>query len=146
MRDGRTGQGRLLVSRDKMERKRAFSGAPWEAQVGYCRAVRAGNHVYVTGTAPVGDDGTVFAPGDAYAQATRCFEIIQKALADVGAGLEDVVRTRMFVTDISRWKEYGKAHAEFFKDHPPATTMVEVRSLIDPQMLIEIEADAVCSI
>ena len=123
----------------------AFSGAPWEAQVGYCRVLRAGNHVYVTGTAPIDDDGSVFAPGDAYAQATRCFEIIQKALADVGARTEDVVRTRMFVTEIARWKEYGRAHAEFFKNHPPATTMVEVQSLIDPQMLIEIEADALCN-
>lgn len=129
-----------------MKRTRAFSGAPWESQVGYCRAVRAGDHVYVTGTAPVGEDESVFAPGDAYAQATRCFEIISKALADVGAQMEDVVRTRMFVTDISRWQEFGKAHAEVFKDHPPATTMVEVQALIDPQMMIEIEADAVCNI
>jgi isochorismate pyruvate lyase len=126
------------------ERRRAFSGAPWESRVGYCRAVRAGDHVYVTGTAPVGEAGGVHAPGDAYAQARRCFEIIQRALREVGADLSDVVRTRMFVTDISRWEEFGTAHREFFGGHPPATTMVEVRALIAPEMLIEIEADAVC--
>lgn len=128
-----------------MEFQRTFSGAPWEGKVGYCRAIRAGNHIYVTGTAPVTEGGTCYAPGDAYAQTKRCIEIIQRALQDLGADLSNVVRTRMFVTDISLWQEYGRAHGEFFADHPPATTMVEVRSLIDPQMLIEIEADAVCS-
>ncbi len=126
-----------------MEFQRVGSGAPWEAEVGYCRAIRAGDHVYVTGTAPVAEGGGVHAPGDAYAQATRCLEIIGRALADVGAGFGDVVRTRIFVTDISRWREIGRAHAERFRDQPPATTMVEVRSLIDPEMLVEIEADAV---
>ena len=124
--------------------QRMFSGAPWESRVGYCRALRAGNHIYVTGTAPVDEDGSCFAPGDAYAQTKRCFEIIENALKALGADLTCVVRTRMFVTDISRWQEYGKAHGELFASHPPATTMVEVRSLIDPQMLIEIEADAIC--
>ena len=123
---------------------RAFSDAPWESKVGYCRALRASDHIYVTGTAPVADDGTVFAPGDGYAQARRCLEIIQQALRDLGADCEHVVRTRMFVTDIARWEEFGRAHAEFFADHPPATSMVEVKSLIDPTMLIEIEAEAVC--
>jgi enamine deaminase RidA (YjgF/YER057c/UK114 family) len=123
--------------------QRTFSGAPWESQVGYCRAVRAGDHVYVTGTAPVAAGGGVHAPGDAYAQAKRCFEIIERALDELGAELADVVRTRMFVTDISRWAEYGRAHLETFGEHPPATTMVEVRALIDPAMLIEVEADAV---
>ncbi len=123
--------------------QRAFSGAPWEAQVGYCRALRAGDRVFVTGTAPVAEGGGVHAPGDAYQQARRCFEIMARALGDLGAGVEHVVRTRMFVTDISRWAEYGRAHAETFGDHPPTTTMVEVRRLIDPEMLIEIEADAV---
>ncbi len=122
---------------------RAFSGAPWEAEVGYCRAVRAGQHVYVTGTAPVGEDGKVVAPGDGYLQAKRCLEIIGRALTDLGAGFESVVRTRMFVTDISLWPSFGRAHREVFGDHPPATTMVEIRGLIDPDMLIEIEADAV---
>lgn len=124
--------------------QRTFSGAPWEARVGYCRALRAGPHIYVTGTAAVDDNGNVFAPGDAYAQAKRCFQIIERALADLGADLHCVVRTRMFVTDISRWQEFAKAHNEFFAESPPATTMVEVRSLIDPALLIEVEADAVC--
>ena len=127
-----------------MEFERTFSGAPWESRVGYCRALRAGQHIYVTGTAPLADGGGVFAPGDAYAQAKRCFEIIEEALASLGANLSCVVRTRMFVTDISRWHEYGKAHGESFGEHPPATTMVEVSALIEPGMLIEIEADAVC--
>ena len=126
-----------------MTLQRTFSGAPWEKQVGYCRALRAGDHVYVTGTAPVAEGGGVHAPGDAYAQARRCFEIIGRALADLGADLSQVVRTRMFVTDISRWAEIGRAHREVFGDHPPATTMVEVKALIDPAMLIEVEADAV---
>ena len=112
--------------------------------MGYCRAIKAGNHIYVTGTAAVDEHGGCFAPGDAYAQAKRCLEIIQRALNALGADLSCVVRTRMFVTDISRWEEYGRAHQEFFAGHPPATTMVEVKSLIDPQMLVEIEADAYC--
>lgn len=123
--------------------QRTFSGAPWEAEAGYCRAVRAGDHVYVSGTAPVAEGGGVHAPGDAYAQARRCFEIVARALADLGADLSQVVRTRMFVTDIARWAEFGRAHREVFGDHPPATTMVEVRALIDPAMLIEVEVDAV---
>jgi enamine deaminase RidA (YjgF/YER057c/UK114 family) len=123
--------------------QRVFSGAPWEVQVGYCRALRAGDRIFVTGTAPVAEGGGVYAPGDAYAQARRCFQIIERALAELGAGMADVTRTRMFVTDIERWAEYGKAHAEAFGEHPPTTTLVEVRRLIDPDMLIEIEADAV---
>jgi enamine deaminase RidA (YjgF/YER057c/UK114 family) len=127
-----------------MEFKRTYSGAPWESKVGYCRALRAGDHVYVTGTAPVAEGGGVHAPGDAYAQAKRCFEIIRRALAELGADLSCVVRTRMFVTDIGRWEEFARAHGELFAQHPPATTMVEVKALIDPAMLIEVEADAVC--
>lgn len=127
-----------------MDFHRTYSGAPWEAQVGYCRALRAGEHIYVTGTAPMDRQGQCFAPGDGYAQTRRCLEIIQRALQDLGADLDCIVRTRLFVTDISRWAEYGRAHREVFGDHPPATTMVEVKSLIDPQMLIEIEADALC--
>lgn len=122
--------------------RRVFTGTPWEKQVGYCRAVRAGHHIYVTGTAPVEVDGKVHAPGDGYAQARRCFEIIQKILRELNADCRDVVRTRMFVTDIKRWQEFGRAHHEFFAEHPPATTMVEVKSLIDEAMLIEVEADA----
>ena len=121
-----------------------FSAAPWEKVVGYCRAVKAGDRIYVTGTAPVDESGDgVFAPRDARAQAARCLELIERALAGFGADRSHVVRTRMFVTDISRWREFGAAHGAFFADHPPATTMVEVRALIDPHMLIEIEADAV---
>lgn len=126
-----------------MEFERVFSGAPWEERVGYCRALRAGGRIFVTGTAPVAEGGGVHAPGDAYEQARRCLEIIADALTELGAGLEDVVRTRMFVTDIDRWEEIGRAHGEAFREHPPTTTMVEVSRLIDPGMLVEIEADAV---
>jgi enamine deaminase RidA (YjgF/YER057c/UK114 family) len=126
-----------------MEIQRVFSKAPWEEKVGYCRALKAGNTIYVTGTAPVNEAGTgVHAPGDARAQAQRCLELIERALKQLGAARGNVVRTRMFVTDISRWEEYGRAHAEFFGRDKPATTMVEVKALIDPGMLIEIEADA----
>jgi isochorismate pyruvate lyase len=127
-----------------MKFQRTYTGAPWESKVGYCRAIRAGDRIHVTGTAPVTDDGRVFAPGDAYAQARRCLELIARALHDLGAELSNVVRTRMLVTDITRWAEYGRAHHEAFAAHPPATTMVEVSRLIEPDMLIEIEADAVC--
>jgi isochorismate pyruvate lyase len=128
-----------------MQFQRAFSGAPWEEKISYCRALRAGDRIFVTGTAPVTEEGTTFAPGDAYRQARRCLEIIRESLRKLGVDLPDIVRTRMFVTDISRWEEYGRAHHEAFAEHPPATTLVEVRSLIDPEMLIEIEAEAVCS-
>lgn len=111
--------------------------------MGYCRAIEAAGHVYVTGTASVGADGSVHAPGDAYEQTRRCLEIVERALEELGTDLEHVVRTRMFVTDIERWEEYGRAHAEVFGGAPPATSMVEVRRLIAPDMLIEIEADAV---
>jgi enamine deaminase RidA (YjgF/YER057c/UK114 family) len=127
-----------------MNFERVFSKAPWEEKVGYCRALKAGNHIYVTGTAPIDEAGTgVHKPGDAYAQALRCLELIERALAQLGASRKNVVRTRMFVTDISRWADYGRAHGEFFRADKPTTTMVEIKSLIDPKMLIEIEADAV---
>lgn len=119
------------------------TGAPWEKTVGYCRAVRVGPHIAVSGTAPVGADGEVVGVGDAYVQARRCIEIIEGALNEAGASLEDVVRTRMFVTDISQWEAIGKAHGEAFGSIRPATSMVEVRALIDPDMLVEIEADAI---
>jgi enamine deaminase RidA (YjgF/YER057c/UK114 family) len=122
---------------------RVFSGAPWEKSVGYCRAVRSGEHVFVSGTAPVAEGGDVFAPGDAYAQTRRCFEIALGALSRLGGQPRHVVRTRMYVTDISRWREYGRAHGELFGEHPPATAMVEVKALIDPAMLVEVEVDAV---
>ena len=127
-----------------MQTRRTFSGAPWEEGIGYCRAIRADDHIYVTGTAPIDDDGKVFAPGDPYAQARRCFEIIEQALINLGGTMRCVVRTRMFVTDITLWEEFGRAHRAFFAGNPPATTMVEVKSLIAPGMLIEVEAEAVC--
>lgn len=126
-----------------MDVQRVFSGAPWEERVGYCRALRAGDRIFVTGTAPVAEGGGVHAPGDAYEQARRCLEIIAEALVELDAGPEDVVRTRMFLTDIERWEEVGRAHGEAFGGHPPTTTLVEVSRLIDPEMLVEIEADAV---
>lgn len=125
--------------------ERVSSRAIWEDRVGYCRALRAGNLVFVTGTAPVDETGAgVHAVGDARAQARRCLELIERSIAAFGIDRARIVRTRMFVTDITRWEQFGEAHAEFFGAHRPATTMVEVRRLIDPDMLIEIEADAVC--
>jgi enamine deaminase RidA (YjgF/YER057c/UK114 family) len=125
--------------------KRVFTGAPWEKKIGYCRAVRAGSHVFVSGTAPVASNGSTFAPGDPYGQAKRCFEIACGALRELGAVPENVVRTRMYVTDITRFAEYGRAHAEFFGAAPPANTMVEINRLVDPEMLVEVEVDAVVS-
>ena len=122
-----------------------FSGARWEPLVGYCRAVRVGEHIAVSGSAPVGEDGELVGPGDPYLQAKRCIEIISAALKEAGAGLENVVRTRMFVTDISHWEEFGRAHQEAFTGITPATSMVEVSRLIGDGMLIEIEADAIVS-
>lgn len=127
------------------ESTRVFSGAPWENQVGYCRAVKRGSFISVSGTAPIAKDGSVVAPGDGYAQAKRCLEIIESALIDLGSSISEVMRTRMFVTNIALWADFGRAHAEVFGDNPPATTMVEVKSLIDPAMLIEIEADALAA-
>jgi isochorismate pyruvate lyase len=126
------------------EFERVSSKAVWEDVVGYCRVVKAGSAVFVTGTAPVDDSGAgTHAPGDAYAQARRCLELVEHAIAQLGLDRRRIARTRMFVTDIARWREYGRAHAEFFGADRPATSMVEVRALIDPDMLIEIEADAV---
>jgi enamine deaminase RidA (YjgF/YER057c/UK114 family) len=122
-------------------RSRVFSGAPWERSVGYCRALRAGPFVAVSGTISL-KDGVVFAPGDAYAQARRCLEIIEDSLKELGLGREHVVRTRLFVTDIGQWESIGRAHGEFFASHPPATSMYEVSALIAPEFLIEIEAEA----
>jgi enamine deaminase RidA (YjgF/YER057c/UK114 family) len=124
------------------ERQKYSSGAKWEPVVGYSRAVRVGDRIYVTGTTATGENGEIVGAGDAYAQTVQVIRNIEKALKALDAGLENVVRTRMFVTDISRWEEYGRAHGEFFRDVMPCTTMVEVSKLIDPDMLIEIEADA----
>lgn len=125
------------------DRLHISTGAPWEKKVGYCRALRVGAHIAVSGTAPVADDGSVFAPGDAYAQTKRCIEIIERALVESGSGLDHVVRTRMYVTDISLWEAIGRAHGDAFRDIRPASAMVEVSALIDPAMLVEIEADAI---
>jgi len=124
------------------ERQKIASGAKWEPIVGYSRAVKVGDRIYVTGTTALGEDGDIVGIGDAYEQAKQCLRNIETSLKRLDAGLEHIVRTRMFVTDISRWEEYGRAHGEVLGDVMPATTMVEVSALIDPRMLIEIEADA----
>lgn len=128
-----------------MLRQTSSSGTPWEKTVGYSRAVRVGPQVFVSGTTASNLDGSTVAVGDAYAQAVFVFRRIEAALADLGAKLSDVVRTRMFVTDISRWEEIGRAHGEFFAGINPAATMVEVRRLINPDHLVEIEVDAVAA-
>jgi enamine deaminase RidA (YjgF/YER057c/UK114 family) len=124
------------------KRKRAPTGAPWAATVGYSRAVRAGRRIWVSGTAAVGEDGSIVHKGNAYGQAKRCFEIIRDALEQLGAGPEHVVRTRMYIRDASYWEAVGRAHGESLGDAMPATTMI-VTGFIDPDMLVEIEAEAV---
>lgn len=124
-------------------RTRISSGAPWEEVVGYSRAIRVGDTVQVTGTVGLGPDGELIGEDDAYLQTLQALANVRAALEAAGARIADVVRTRMFVTDIRRWEEVGRAHGEIFADAMPATTMVEVRRLIDPRMLVEVEAEAI---
>jgi enamine deaminase RidA (YjgF/YER057c/UK114 family) len=128
---------------DSSVRQNFSTNTPWEPVVGYSRAVRVGNQIFVTGTTATGEDGKIVGPGDVYAQSMQALRNIGAVLKRAGAEMRHVVRTRMFVTDITRWREIGRAHAEFFRDIRPAATMVEVSRLIDPDMLVEIEVDAV---
>lgn len=126
-----------------MERKLVSSGSIYEPQIGFSRAVRVGPHIAVSGTAPIAPGGGTACPGDLYGQTKRCLEIIEKAVNEAGGKREHIVRTRMFLKDMTNWEEAGRAHGEFFRDIRPASTMIQIVQAIDPSWLIEIEADAI---
>lgn len=125
-----------------MQRTRVSSGAPWEPTLGYCRAVRVGNHVFVSGTVSIDRDGNLVGPGDAYEQTTHILKIIGNAINELGGALRDIVRTRIYLAAFRDLDDVGRAHCEAFGDFPPANTVIEVPRLIDPAMRVEIEADA----